>query len=160
MQNICVTCLPSDVRPTLWRQMYMGSSTWVQIWVRAVHTKGAQAQTSLHKSWLGGSEKLAFTLARQGIEPRVFGFEFRTLTTELRLSFIINLRYSIPANAPTVVFKWPGMLQSVAFPGRLPRTVGPVFLGGTVARTWWWIVSPFNKNNGQNERDQSIIIIL
>ena len=39
--------------------------------------RGGQAQTSLHKSWFGGTEKLFLTLPRHGIEPRVFGFEFR-----------------------------------------------------------------------------------
>ena len=39
--------------------------------VCAVHTKGDQAQTSLHKSWLGGTFFFG-----GGIEPRVYGFEF------------------------------------------------------------------------------------
>ena len=47
-------------------------------WVRAVHTKGGQAQTSLHSVEFGGTEtKLFLSLLRQGIEPSVFGFEFR-----------------------------------------------------------------------------------
>ena len=41
-------------------------------WLLAVHTKGDQAQTNLHKSWLRETEKLS----HQGIEPRVFGLEF------------------------------------------------------------------------------------
>ena len=70
--------IPSAVRPTLLRQIGMGSLTCAQIWVRAVHTNGGQVQTSLHKSWPGWPEKLLFlTMPRQGIEPRVFGFEFR-----------------------------------------------------------------------------------
>ena len=61
MQYFCVT-IPPAVRPTLLRQMDMGSLTCAQTWVRAVHTKGVgaeggQTQTSLHKSWLGGIEK-------------------------------------------------------------------------------------------------------
>ena len=49
----------------------------------ACHThEGGQAQTSLHKRWLGGTEKLFLILLRQGIEPKVFGFEFQ-LTIEL-----------------------------------------------------------------------------
>ena len=68
--------LPPAVWPTLLRQMDMGSLTCAQIWVRAAHTKGGQAQASLHKSRLGGTEELSLTLPRQGIEPRVFGFEF------------------------------------------------------------------------------------
>ena len=39
--------------------------------------KGGQAQTSLHKSWLRGTEKLHLTLPRQGIEPRVVGYKFQ-----------------------------------------------------------------------------------
>ena len=39
---------------------------------------GGQAQTSLHKSWLGGIEKFSPPPPPpQGIEPRVFGFQFR-----------------------------------------------------------------------------------
>ena len=53
----------------------MGSLTCAQIWVHAVHTKGDQSQTSLHKSWLGWQKKLLVTLPRQGIEPRVFRFK-------------------------------------------------------------------------------------
>ena len=46
------------------------------MWVRAVHTKGSQAQKSLRKSLLGGTEKLFLTLPGQGMEPcKVFGFE-------------------------------------------------------------------------------------
>ena len=74
----CVQCfrvsIPPAVRPTLLRQMDMGSLTCAQIWVRAVHTKGGQAQTSLRKSWLGGTQKNLFL---RGIELRVFGFEFQ-----------------------------------------------------------------------------------
>ena len=58
-------------------QMDMGSLTCAQMWVRYVHAEGGQAQTSLRKSWLGGTEKLFLTLPHQGIEPRFFGFEFR-----------------------------------------------------------------------------------
>ena len=67
--------IPSPVRPTLLRQLDTGI-TCAQIWVLAVHTKGSQAQTSLHKSWLGGTEQLFLAMPRQIIEPRVFGFEF------------------------------------------------------------------------------------
>ena len=57
----------------------MGSLTCAQIWVRVVHTKLGQAQTSLHVlTWTvgGGTEKLSLTLPCQGIEPRVFDFRF------------------------------------------------------------------------------------
>ena len=43
----------------------------------AVLTELSQAQTSLHKCWLGEIGKLFFTLPHQGIDPRVFGFGFR-----------------------------------------------------------------------------------
>ena len=69
------------MRPTLLWQMDMGSLTCARIWVRAVHTKAGQAQRSLHKSWLWGTEKLSLTLPRRRIEPRaVFVFEFRRST--------------------------------------------------------------------------------
>ena len=43
-----------------------------------VGTKGGQVQTSPHcKSGLRGTGKLTFTLPLQGIESKVFGFEFR-----------------------------------------------------------------------------------
>ena len=42
--------IPPTVRPTLLQRIDMGSLTCAQIWVRAVHTKGDQAETSLHKS--------------------------------------------------------------------------------------------------------------
>ena len=75
----CVQCfrvfIPPAVRPTLLRQMDMGSLTCAHIRVRAVHTKRGQAQTSLLKSWLGGTEKLLLTPIRQGIEPKAFGFQ-------------------------------------------------------------------------------------
>ena len=40
-----------------------------KFWVDAVHTNGGQAQTSLHYSWFGGTEKLSFILPSQGIRP-------------------------------------------------------------------------------------------
>ena len=43
VQRFCVS-IPPAVRPTLLRQMDMGSLTCTQIWVRAVHTKGHQAK--------------------------------------------------------------------------------------------------------------------
>ena len=81
MQYSCVT-IPPAVRPTLLRQMDMGSLTCAHIWMPCrTHEGGDQAQTGLHKSWLGGiNKKLPFTLPRQGIEPWVFGFESPTLT--------------------------------------------------------------------------------
>ena len=37
MQNFCVTNIPPATRPTLLRQIDMGSFTCAQIWVRAIH---------------------------------------------------------------------------------------------------------------------------
>ena len=48
--------------------------------MRAVHTKGGQTQTSLHKGWLGG----IFTLRNCPARARVFGLEVRRSTSELR----------------------------------------------------------------------------
>ena len=66
----CMQCfhifIPPAVRPTLLRQMDMGSLTDAQIWVLAVHTKGGGAGVR-HKSWLWGTEKLSVTLPHQGI---------------------------------------------------------------------------------------------
>ena len=42
--------IPPATKPPLLRQMNMGSLTCAQIRVRALHTKGGQAQTSLHRS--------------------------------------------------------------------------------------------------------------
>ena len=60
------------VEPTRLQQLDMGLLMCAQIWVRAVHTKGGLAQTSLHKCWLGRTEKLPLTLNCQGIDPRVW----------------------------------------------------------------------------------------
>ena len=81
--------IPPAVRPTLLRHMDMGPLTCAQIWVRAVHTKGDQAQTSLHKNGQK-TEKLSLTLPRPGTVPRVFGFVFR----------LSNHRATTPVNPP------------------------------------------------------------
>ena len=66
------------MRPTLLRQMNMGSLTSAHIWVRLVHTKwGSGKNKSAQKLTLRDRKKPSLTLARQGIEPRVFGFEIR-----------------------------------------------------------------------------------
>ena len=64
-------------RPIILRQMDLESLTCAQIWMRAVHMKGGEAQTNPHESWLGGTEKLSLTLPHQGIDPRAFGLQFR-----------------------------------------------------------------------------------
>ena len=53
--------IPSAVRPTLLRQMDIGSLTCAQIRVRAVHTKEGHVQRCRHKSWLWGTEKQSFS---------------------------------------------------------------------------------------------------
>ena len=53
----------------------MGSLVCAQIWVGAAHTKGSQAETSLHKFDSRGTENPFLTLPYQGNEPRVFGLE-------------------------------------------------------------------------------------
>ena len=75
--SVFVVSIAPAVRHTLLPQMDMGCLTWAKIWVRAVHTKGGQAQTNLRKCWLVRKDKLFLTLPRHGIEPRVFGFEIR-----------------------------------------------------------------------------------
>ena len=61
--------------------IYMGSLTCAQIEVHAMHTKGGQALVNKSAQELTRSQrdrkKLFLTLPRQGIEPRVFGFEFQ-----------------------------------------------------------------------------------
>ena len=81
------------VRHTLLRQMGMGSLTCAQIWVQVEHTKGGHARTSLHKSWLGETQKTVPQPAPpQGIEPWVFGFEFRR--SNHRAAFSVVISYS------------------------------------------------------------------
>ena len=64
------------MRPTLLQQMDIGSVTCAQIsWERAVHTKGCQTQTSLHKTNRRDRKK-CLTLP-PGVESRVFTLEFR-----------------------------------------------------------------------------------
>ena len=47
--------------------------------------KGGQAQTSLHKSWLGGTEKLSLTLSQPGdLKPGSSDLNVDALTSELR----------------------------------------------------------------------------
>ena len=66
----------------------MGCLTCAHIWVRAVHTKGSQAQTSLDKSSVGGTEKLPLTLPRLPGDRTLgsSGLKSDALPTELRPS--------------------------------------------------------------------------
>ena len=89
MQYFCVS-IPPAVRPTLLQQIDMGSLT-AHTFGCAVHTKGVQAQASLHTSWLGGIEKMPLTLPRQGIEPKVFGFEFWLATHWATSPFLMRV---------------------------------------------------------------------
>ena len=73
----CVS-IPPAVRPTLLRQMDMRSLTCAQIWVHAVHMKGVRHKQVCTRVHSERQKKCSWrTLSRQGIEPRVFGFEFR-----------------------------------------------------------------------------------
>ena len=94
MQYLCVTIPPPAVRPTLVRQLDMGSLTCAQIWVLAVHRIWVLA---VHRRRGSGTNKPAQELIRDGgrvggrgtekhlfltlphrrIDARVFGFEFR-----------------------------------------------------------------------------------
>ena len=66
--------IPPAVRPTPLRQMDMGSLTF---WVRAVNTKGGQAKKKSQELTRRDRKTApSTTLPHQGIEPRVFGFEF------------------------------------------------------------------------------------
>ena len=69
--------------------MDVGSLTWTQIWVRAIHTKGGwgacQAQISLPKSWLGRIKKTSLSpCPTRGSNPGSSDLNADTLTTELR----------------------------------------------------------------------------
>ena len=60
--------------------VYIGSLTCAQIWVCAVHTKGGQAQTSLHKSW-----NCTIPCPARGSNPGPTDLNSNALTTEPRL---------------------------------------------------------------------------
>ena len=85
--------ISSAVRLTLLRPVDMGSLTCAHIWVRAVHTKEGQAhyksaqESGTVKREDRGTEKLPFTLPRQGIEPGSSDLNSDALTTELRPPF-------------------------------------------------------------------------
>ena len=67
----------------------MGSLTCAHIWLRAdVHTKWGQAQTSLHKSWLGGEgqKNCPLSCASRGSNPRSSDLNSDCLTTGPRTS--------------------------------------------------------------------------
>ena len=78
MQYFCVS-IPPAVRPTVIRQMDMGSLTCAHMWVRAVYTrKGGGSGTKKSAQELTRRDRKTVPQnPRQRIEPRVFGFEFR-----------------------------------------------------------------------------------
>ena len=103
----------------------MGYFTCAQICVRAVHTKGGQTQTSLHKSWLGGIHKLSVTLPRQGIEPRGFGFKFWR-SNHLAATFPVKPLVSsiVVVVRSLIVDQGDGVAQLVERQTRDPKTGG------------------------------------
>ena len=61
-----------------------------QIWVRALHTKGGQAQTKSAQESTRKETKTTLTLPCQGIERRAFIFNFQCSTTVLTAFKIIT----------------------------------------------------------------------
>ena len=84
MQYSCVT-VPPAVRRTLLRQMDMGSFTCAQIWVRAIRTKGGQAQTikSPQELTRGNINTFTYPAPSRGSNPGSAGLNSDALTTEL-----------------------------------------------------------------------------
>ena len=114
--SVCYFCvsIPPAVRPFLLRQMDMVSLTCAHIWVRAVHTKWGEAHTSLHKSWLGGTEQLPATLTRTG--DRTQGLRI-WIPTHWPLSFVprtVPTRIRMDILAPTPCFIVEGNKHSTA----------------------------------------------
>ena len=60
----------------------MGSLTCTQIRVHAIHTKGGQAQTGLHESWLGETEVFCSACPTKGSNPGSSDLNSDSLTTE------------------------------------------------------------------------------
>ena len=62
---------------------FFSAQTWN--WMCAIHTKGGQAQTSLHKSWLGGTEKenCPSPCPTMGSDPGSLYLNYDFVTTEL-----------------------------------------------------------------------------
>ena len=100
MQYCCVAIPPAageaywaTIRTLLWIWDSLSVDDVRTNWpVRAtMHTKGGQAQTRLHESWLRGIEKPPLILFRQGIGPRVFGLEFRRFTHRATPPVLVTL---------------------------------------------------------------------
>ena len=83
LSPVCsISCVHTTYsRPTLLRQLNIGSLTCAQIWVRAVQIKregGGGAGTNKSALELTRKDRrMPLTLPHQGVEPRVFLFEFR-----------------------------------------------------------------------------------
>ena len=78
----------------LLRQMDMGSLTCAQIRVRAVHTKGGQAQTSLRKGVdLEGQKKCSSPCPTRGSNPGSLDLNSSSLTTGPRPPFHVRSLY-------------------------------------------------------------------
>ena len=74
MQYVCVT-IPPAVWPTLFvTDGYGIFIVCTNLCEFRTHEEGSG--TSLHRSWLEGTEKLSLAFPHQTFEPRVFGLEF------------------------------------------------------------------------------------
>ena len=101
----CFHTTGCDAAPTLLRQMNMGSLACAQLWVRAVHLEvggvGGESGTNQSAQELTRkNRKIDPHLARHGVKPKVFGFEYRrSITADLGpspvlLSSSVSLRVS------------------------------------------------------------------
>ena len=93
----CMQCfrvsIPLTVRPTLLRQMDMGSLTWAQIWVLAAHTKGGSSTNKSAQELTRRDRKTAHHLAPPGDR-----------TQGLRIDFWRTNRSAMsPINRPTLI---------------------------------------------------------
>ena len=76
LQCFCVS-IPAAVRPTFFFKATDGYGIFNMCTNLGACHKHKGTQTSLHMGCLEGIQKLSFTLPHQGIEPKVFRFEFR-----------------------------------------------------------------------------------
>ena len=108
----CVQCFRVSVFfYDRWIYIYR-SLSWAQIWVHAIHMKGGQAQTSLHKSCLGGTEKkLSLTpCSTRGLNPGSSDLNFDILTTELHHHYVAQQSTKKQILGHVVVFfQWSGL---------------------------------------------------
>ena len=108
MHILCMPIKPA-VRPTLIRQIDTGSLTNVRTQLggrRTLLERGVvPAQTSLHKSWLGGTEKSVSLCPARGIGPSVFRFEFRR-SNHWAKEINTPGYYSLWLSSVQVAYKW------------------------------------------------------